>query len=228
MFGSVFPDGSLTASPSAFFTALGLALVCGFGYALLACRAARTAVSRSFFTAVGLLPGAVAAVIALVNGSVGTGLAVAGAFSLVRFRSAPGSAREIAVIFIAMAGGLCFGVGYAGYGFALLAVFGLLLFAADRVPGPDRRPPARERVLRIVVPEDLEYGSVFDDLFDKYTLSRERTQVKTMNMGSTFRLCYRLTLKDPAMEKEFIDALRCRNGNLEISLNSAESSDSDL
>ena len=161
------------------------------------------------------------------NGNVGTGVAVAGAFSLVRFRSIPGTAKEISMLFLAMGTGLITGMGYIGYSFLFALILGLAFILFTRL-GLVRMKPCREKILRITIPEDLDYNELFDDLFEKYTTHSDTISVKTSNMGSMFKLTYNITLKDPANEKEFIDALRCRNGNLEISISKQTTGSNEL
>jgi len=171
--------------------------------------------SKSFAVATAVLPMAVAVVIALVNGNIGVGVAIAGAFGLVRFRSAQGTAREIAVIFLAMAGGLAFGMGYIAYGFIILLVSGLLLLASALILSRESVAGC-EKELKITIPESLDYTGVFDDIFAEYTSRCELERVKSTNMGSMFCLTYSIKLKNPDCEKLLIDAVRTRNGNLEI------------
>ncbi len=170
--------------------------------------------SPAFQQAMALLPPIVTLVIMMVNGNIGAGLAVAGTFALVRFRSAPGTAKEITGLFFNVAIGLACGMGYVGVAalfFLLMAIFLLALsrFRFGQVS-------ERERQLKITIPENLDYEGAFEDLFAEYTVFHELTRVRTTNMGTLFELSYRIVLKDPARLKEFIDALRCRNGNLNI------------
>ena len=151
----------------------------------------------------------------LVNGNLGAGVAVAGAFSLVRFRSAPGSAKDIGAVFLAMAIGLATDMGYLMFAALLLAVYGAASLAMVRLNFG--RSGAGKKQLKITIPENMDYNELFDDVFAKYTLSSALTVVKTANMGSLYRLTYEIELKDARREKEMIDELRCRNGNLEIS-----------
>lgn len=181
--------------------------------------------SFSFLSSVVLLPFIVGTVIMLVNGNVGTGVAVAGAFSLVRFRSAPGSARDITIIFLAMASGLAVGTGYIGV-CGLLTVIGALIVAALAYVGAHTEGAQKE--LRIVIPENIDYEGIFDEVFKEYTGSHTLIGVKTTNMGSLFKLKYKITLKPNKSEKAFIDALRIRNGNLEINISASVSSDETL
>ncbi|MGN0172349.1 MAG: DUF4956 domain-containing protein [Acutalibacteraceae bacterium] len=162
-----------------------------------------------------VLPAIVQTVIIMVNGNVGAGVAVMGAFSLVRFRSAPGSAREICFIFLAMAVGLATGMGYLGFAALIAVVIALVLFLVGKLP--IKEGSRKEKLLRVVMPEDLDYTGVFDDIFKKYTVSAELDRVKTTNLGSMFEASYIIVLKDPSQEKAMIDELRCRNGNLTIS-----------
>ena len=175
--------------------------------------------TTSFAVTLAMLPAIVCIVIMMVNGNVGAGVAVAGAFSLVRFRSVPGTAKEIGTIFLAMAAGLIAGMGYLG--FAVMFVLNVTGFGV-------KKAEVREKTLRITIPEDLNYGAVFDDLFEKYLSSCEVVAVKTSNMGSLYKLTYHVALKDNAEEKTFLDELRCRNGNLEISMMRQEANVNEL
>lgn len=174
----------------------------------------RSHYSRSFVLTLALLPAMVQVVIMLVNGNLGAGVAVMGAFGLVRFRSVPGTAREICCIFFAMAIGLATGMGYLGYSVVLLVMIGLamLLLSASRFGEPDES----RRTLKITIPENLDYEGLFDDLFARYATHAELVQVKTTNMGSLYELQYAIGLRGKSVPKAFLDDLRCRNGNLNI------------
>jgi hypothetical protein len=209
-----------------FLLCLVVALVIGGFLALIYALQNRS--STSFLTTLVLLPAIVCVVIMLVNGNVGAGVAVAGAFSLVRFRSVPGTAREICTLFLAMGAGLICGMGYLGYAILFALPMGLLMLALNRFSLRLPQRPDLNKTLRITIPEDLDYCQLFDDLFGEYTSHWESVSVKSTNMGSLFKLTYHLTLKDPSREKEFLDALRCRNGNLEISLSRQEESNYEL
>lgn len=204
-------SASLSASDIMLCTAVSLAL--GFLIALF--YTFRSRHSKSFVVTLALLPAVVQLVIMLVNGNLGTGVAVMGAFSLVRFRSVPGSAKEICSIFLAMAVGLATGMGYLAVAAAFVLVMGAagLIYTVSGFGGEKHV----QKQLKITIPESLDYTNVFDDLLFEYTGKSELVQVRTANMGSLYRLEYQIELKDPAKEKEFLDALRCRNGNLEIS-----------
>ena len=165
-----------------------------------------------------LLPAGVCVVIMMVNGNVGTGVAVAGAFSLVRFRSVPGTAKEIGILFLAMGAGLIAGMGYIGYAFLFAVILCLATMVYSRLDLGEKKNAEIFKTLHITIPEDLDYSEVFTDLFTEYTTAFELVQVRTTNMGSLFKLTYNLTLKNPGKEKGLIDKLRCRNGNLEISI----------
>ena len=195
---------------SAFLICTAASLLLGVGTALTAQYRART--TQSFAVALAILPAVVQVVIMLVNGNLGAGVAVAGAFSLVRFRSAPGTARDILVIFLAMTVGLACGMGYCALAI-FAAVVTCLVFLAQKEPAAE----ASDRDIRVTVPENLDYAGLFADLFEKYTTSCQLLEVKTVNMGSLFRLHYRVRLKNGDEEKQLLDAMRCRNGNLEIS-----------
>lgn len=184
--------------------------------------------SESFAVTLALLPAAVCVVIMMVNGNVGTGVAVAGAFSLVRFRSTPGTGREIIAVFIAMAAGLMAGMGYLGYAVLFTLILGGMMMAYTGLQLGKERRSGLYRQLRITIPENLNYMGVFDPILELYTSEYTLCQVKTSNMGSLFKLTYDLTLKEGLPEKNLLDELRCRNGNLEISLCCREEPDSSL
>lgn len=198
-----------------FLICLGAALLIG---ALLAfAYTYQSTYTKSFVVTLALLPAVVCVVIMMVQGSLGAGIAVVGAFSLVRFRSVPGTAKEICAIFLVMATGLTIGMGYIGFAFlfSFIMVFVAAIYTKSHFG--EGNGASLKKTVRITIPEDLDYGGVFDDLFDEYTFEHTLTSVKTTNLGSLFKLTYNVTLKNAQTEKEFIDALRCRNGNLEIS-----------
>ena len=210
MFNSVI---STALTLSSFLICLFGALVLGVLTALVFSFRSRS--SSSLNVALAMLPPIVTLVIMMVNGSIGAGLAVAGTFSLVRFRSAPGTAKEICGVFMATAIGLACGMGYVGVAalfFVIMAVFVLLLSLLRM-----GEVSSSYRHLKITIPETLEYDGLFDDLFAKYTRSCELERVKTSNMGTLYELSYRVVLREAQPSKEFLDELRCRNGNLNIS-----------
>lgn len=171
--------------------------------------------NKGFVITLFVLPSIVQMVILLVSGSVGTGVAALGAFSLVRFRSIPGTAKEISSIFLAMAVGLATGTGYVGIAILFTLMVCATMLALNYSSFGEKR--AGERFLKVTIPENLDYTTVFDSVFDNFTRDSELLSVKTTNMGSLYRLEYRIELNDDANEKQLIDELRSRNGNLEIS-----------
>ena len=219
-------DAVAIISLTDFLLCIGTSLALGLILALTHMYRARY--TRRFITTLALLPAVVCVVIMLVNGNVGAGVAVAGAFSLVRFRSVPGTAREITMLFLAMGAGLIAGMGYLGFAALFTLVMCLCCVIYSRLDFGCRRNATLYKTLTITIPEDLDYSGVFDDLFAQYTQSHELVRVKTTNMGSLFRLTYDLVFKDPAKEKEFIDQLRCRNGNLEITVSKQETAMAEL
>lgn len=172
----------------------------------------RNQYSRSFILTLVLLPVMVQTVIMLVNGNLGTGVAVMGAFSLVRFRSLPGNAREIGSIFLAMALGLAAGMGFLGTAMLLMIVSGGITILLISLPAGR----AGRKELKITIPENLDYSGIFDDIFAKYAKKSELVRVRTVNMGSLYELCYQVDLKSEFIEKNMLDEIRCRNGNLTI------------
>jgi uncharacterized membrane protein YhiD involved in acid resistance len=211
MLDSIFPPAGALTLPALLLSTL-VSLLIGIGIALLYMY--KNEYNKNFVITLALLPSMVHVVILLVNGNVGTGVAVLGAFSLVRFRSLPGGAREIGSIFFAMAMGLTTGMGYIWVALLFLMIIGGAMLLLSHTSFGQRREDAKE--LKITVPECLEYEGAFDDLFSRYTRKTELVRVKTTNMGSLFELTYHVTFQNPGIQKEFLDELRCRNGNLTI------------
>lgn len=221
IFSTIITNG---ITPGVFAVCTAVSLVSGLIIAF--CHGLSGGSSKGFSVTVALLPAIVQVVIMLVNGNLGTGVAVAGAFSLVRFRSAPGSAKEILNIFTALAAGLASGVGYIGVAVAFVVII-CVMEAVYTLTGFGELPK-NERSLKITIPEDLDYSDVFEDLFSKYTSSKQLKRVKTSGLGSLYQLTYTVKLKDIKKEKEFIDNIRCRNGNLEIVCNYCTVSNEEL
>ena len=176
--------------------------------------------SKNFVVTLALLPLIVQMVITLVNGNLGAGIAVMGVFNLVRFRSIPGSAKDIGSVFLAMAVGLATGMGFIG----LAVLFTIIVAIANvaYVLSPFGRPQQPAKVLRITVPEDLEFSGMFDNVLARYAAEHELTEVRTTNMGSLYQLEYAVRLVQPGLEKQLIDEVRCLNGNLKVSLGNAQ------
>lgn len=219
-------DSSLqsTIAITDFIACIGISLMLGLFLAIT--YTYKTKYSKSFVVTMAVLPAVVCMVIMMVNGNLGTGVAVAGAFSLVRFRSVPGTAKEIGAIFIAMATGIAAGMGYLGYAILFALVLGLISILYVKIPLGEKKDTAR--TMRITIPEDLNYSTIFNEIFDKYTTYNELTNVKTTNMGSLFKLTYNFNLLSEDIEKAFIDELRIRNGNLEINISKQDSLVGDL
>lgn len=220
----VTEEVSAVITPMEFFACTAASLILGILIAVL--YMFRNVYSKGFVLTLAVLPAMVQMVILLVNGNLGTGVAVMGAFSLVRFRSVAGTAKEIGSIFLAMAVGLATGTGYLG----IAILFVLIIGAADMIftcTSFGESKPA-QRSLHIMIPESLNYTQVFDEVFKSYLKKWELMQVKTSNMGSLFKLDYQIIMKDTAQEKEFIDALRVKNGNLEILCSRAASAREEL
>lgn len=175
-----------------------------------------TKYSKNFLITLSILPLLVEIVIIMVNGNLGTSVAIVGAFSLVRFRSIPGTSKEIICVFFAMSIGLILGMGYVVFAIIMTVLIALVLLLFHYIKLFDKN--SLEKTLRITMPEDLDYSEVFNDVFEKYLTSYSLFQIKTINMGSMFDLSYRITLKKEVSEKAFIDDLRIKNGNLKIIL----------
>ena len=221
-------DTELTAviSVADFLLCLGFSLLLGLLLALAYMY--RTRYTKSFVVTLALLPAVVCVVIMMVNGNVGAGVAVAGAFSLVRFRSVPGTAREIGTLFLAMGAGLIAGMGYLGFAALFTVVMCAVFLLYSRLDFGAKKNASAYKTLTVMIPEELDYAGVFEEIFARYTVSHEQVSVKTTNMGSLFRLTYHIVLRDPAEEKEMIDKLRCRNGNLEILVSKQETTSAEL
>ncbi|RJV30582.1 DUF4956 domain-containing protein [Coprococcus sp. AF18-48] len=221
MFRGIFDtDMTNVIAVQDFLLCVGCSLV--IGLILAVAYMCGTRYTKSFVATLAILPAVVCVVIMMVNGNVGTGVAVAGAFSLVRFRSAAGSAKEIGAIFLAMGTGIVAGMGYLGYAFLVAVLLGGVSLLYHRLDFGAGKKQDRYKTMHITIPEDLDYSGVFDKILQKYTTECELVQVKTTNMGSLFRLTYNLTLRSRDQEKEMIDKLRCRNGNLEITVSKQE------
>lgn len=212
LFNSIIPTTGVT--PAVFIILVLVTLVLGGILTLV--HTYKNDYTKSFVMTLAILPAVVAVVILMVNGNIGAGVAVAGAFSLVRFRSAPGTAREIGALFAAMGMGLIMGMGYVGYAVLFTLLIGLAILIYASIATGNKKELRKN--LKITIPENLNYTDVFDEILKKYTKSYKLKQVKTSNMGSLFKLSYEIVLSDFALEKEFLDALRVRNGNLEISI----------
>ena len=227
IFGGLF-DSDVTSviEISDFIICIGVALVLGaisaFTYMY------RTRYTKSFLVTLAVLPAIVCVVIMMVNGNVGAGVAVAGAFSLVRFRSAPGTAKEIGAIFLAMTSGLMCGMGYLGYAVVFTLIISLIFALYSRFNFGLNNKNSKFRSIRITIPEDLDYTGVFEEVFENYCSEAELTTVKTVNMGSMFKLTYDIALKDASKEKELIDKIRTRNGNLEITVSKQSTEKTEL
>lgn len=215
IFDSIFSD---TITAGSIFLMVGIALVSGIVISLIMSLRLRS--SKGFFITCALLPAVVGMIIALVNGYIGTGvgIAIAGAFGLVRFRSAQGKAEEIALLFISAAMGFAFGAGYVAYGAIFGIIMAIIYDLLTFLPLYNHKYFAKEKLLKITIPESLNYPEVFSTSFDHYLRESELVAVKTTGMGSMFKLSYRIIMKNPLEEKEMIDELRTKNGNLEISL----------
>ncbi len=209
-FGTIVKQGMV--SPGGFLAATIVSLLIGVFIAFMYSRLNHCS-SSVLFTLI-MIPAIVQLVIMMVNGNIGAGLAVAGAFSLVRFRSVAGKGQEITVIFLAMAVGLATGMGYLGIA-VIFAVIMMLLYTALHILRVGQG--GRERLLKITIPEDLDYDEVFDSIFKKYTKRADLIEARTTNMGSLYKLQYAVVFKNGVKEKKFLDEIRVKNGNLEVS-----------
>lgn len=219
LFTNIFTSTATTnLQLTSFLTCIAVSLVLGFIIAFA--YSFKSRYTNSFFMTISLLPAIVSVVIIMVNGQLGAGIAVAGAFSLVRFRSVPGTAKEISTIFLAMSTGLITGMGYLMYGVIFTVIFSALLAIFNLIGNTaERNAP---RILKITIPEDLDYSDIFNDVLDRYTSNYELLSVKSTNMGALFKLVYSIDTLPATNDKEFLDALRERNGNLEVMISRQE------
>ena len=212
LFYDIFTDTAV--DPVMMMLAIGVSLLLGLVVAKV--YQFKTVYSKSFVMSLALLPTLIAIVIFLVNGSLGAGVAVMGAFSLIRFRSAPGGAKELVSIFLVMTIGIAIGMGYLVFATVFTLIMSLVMLLLEVVNFGQMKHSMRQ--LTIVIPESLDYESIFDDIFNKAANHVELANVKTSDMGSLFKLKYIIQLNGRMTEKELIDALRTRNGNLEIAI----------
>lgn len=220
MLDSVFTSVFQTSSELTGGVTSGDFLICCVASIVLGCLCALTYMfkhdySKNFVVTLALMPLIVQMVITLVNGNIGAGIAVMGVFNLVRFRSIPGSAKDIGSVFFAMAIGLATGMGYLALATLFTVIVGVANIAYVLSPFGKQKEPGK--LLKVTIPEDLDYIGIFDDLFDRYTSAHELVEVRTTNMGSLFQLDYQINLKRGEDEKRLIDEIRCRNGNLKVS-----------
>ena len=212
LFYDIFTDTAV--DPAMMLLAIGVSLLLGLVVAKV--YQFKTIYSKSFVMSLALLPTLIAIVIFLVNGSLGAGVAVMGAFSLIRFRSAPGGAKELVSIFLVMTIGIAIGMGYLVFATVFTFIMSLAMLLLEVVNFGQMKHSMRQ--LTVVIPESLDYESIFDDIFSKAANHVELANVKTSDMGSLFKLKYIIQLNGRMTEKELIDALRTRNGNLEIAI----------
>ena len=216
LFGSIIQAESTAAAITAeaflacTLTSLALGVAIAFIYMF------KHDYNKNFVITIALLPVIVQMVIALVNGNIGAGVAVMGVFNLVRFRSVPGSAKDICAVFLAMAVGLATGMGFLALAVLFTVVVGIANVAFVLSPLGNPKASGVDKTLKVTIPEDLDYCGIFDDLFDRYTRRSELVNAKTTNMGSLYQLEYRIELVNATMEKQLLDAIRCRNGNLTV------------
>lgn len=194
------------------------AVILGFIISIVHMKTSRY--SKNFIITLAVLPILVSVIMIMVNGNLGTGIAIAGAFSLVRFRSMPGNAKEIMSVFFAMTIGIAIGAGYVVFAGLITLVVSIMILLLTLAKYGDNNNKYKR--LDIVVPETLDYDTIFDDIFNTYVDKYELIRIKTTNLGSLYELKYDITLKDNIKEKEFIDDLRVHNGNLKISIHKLE------
>ncbi len=213
MFESIY-SASVTASQ--FFVMALASLVSGMIYSWLMSFKVRA--NKRFFIVTSIIPFVVGVVLTFVNGNIGAGVAFGGAFGLTRFRSAEGSADEIAAVLVSMGSGVAFGMGYVAYGVIVLLGMGVVFLLLSALPIFEHSSMTKDKLLKITIPESLDYSGVFDKTFEHYLEFAESEGVKTTGMGSMFRLSFRIRMKKQNEEKAFIDELRTLNGNLEIAI----------
>ncbi|MBQ9180591.1 DUF4956 domain-containing protein [Candidatus Saccharibacteria bacterium] len=214
MFNSIFDATTNGLEITTALICAGVALVLGVALAITHAKTAQT--TKGMMVALAVLPLLVMAVMIMINGNLGTSIAILGAFSLIRFRSIAGRAQDLAAVFASMMIGLALGMGHVLFAVVIMVIYvvAVLIFSLTPLLEPDRH----ERVLKVVIPEDLDYDEVLDDVFKKYTARHRLVRMKTMNMGSLYKLTYDVKMRRGVKEKEFLDAIRVKNMNLKVLL----------
>lgn len=225
MLESIFSSSTATIDFGSCIACIAVAIILGVVISVVH-KVTSKKTSSNFLMALVALPALVQVVILLVNGNLGTSLAVAGAFSLIRFRSMQGNAKEMISVFWAMAVGLALGMGYIVYSVIFTVIIAVLMIVITKIT--NRKENVTDRKLKIIVPESLDYETVFDDLFDEFTKSRELEKVKTTNMGSMYELIYNVNMKEEKSPKAFMDEIRTRNGNMLVALERPEYNEVEL
>ena len=224
MLESIFSTTEATISLQNCLICIGVAIILGLVISFVHKKTTKT--TPNFLLTIAILPVLVQVVILLINGNLGTSLAVAGAFSLIRFRSMPGNSKEIITVFWAMAIGLALGMGYVVFAAIVTVIVAALILIFNAIAG--KMEDKSRKKLKVVIPENLDYNEVFDDIFEKYTDKVELLKVKTTNMGSMFEVSYMVTLKQNINEKDFLDEIRVRNANMLVMLEREEISEVEL
>ena len=214
MFNSIFDTASTGLSIEEGAICAGVALALGIVIAITHMKTSQT--TKGFLTTLAVLPLLVMAVMIMINGNLGTSIAILGAFSLIRFRSIQGKAKDLLSVFFAMMVGLACGMGHVLFATAItvVSVIAILFFSFTNILEPNKK----QRVLKIVIPEDLDYEEVFNDIFRKYTTKANLVRMKTMNMGSLYKLTYDVKMRNGVKEKDFLDEIRVKNSNLKVLL----------
>lgn len=224
MFESILSEVAGTLTVSSALICMGVSIMLGLVIAYVHMKTSKY--SKNFIITLSILPLIVQVVIMMVNGNLGTSVAVLGAFSLVRFRSVPGNSREIASIFFAMAIGLAVGMGHILFAITITIIIGLLILVLSKTKILENNNSTKK--LKITIPENLDYETIFDDIFNKYAKTIELIKSKTTNMGSMYELTYDVTLNPNFSQKAFMDEIRCRNGNLNVILERMETIENEL
>ena len=213
-FNSIFDASSTSLDFTTILISAAAALVLGIAIALTHMKTSQT--TRGFLVTLATLPLLVMSVMIMINGNLGTSIAILGAFSLIRFRSIRGRAKDLLSIFFAMMVGLALGMGHVLFAavISVIAIIAIIIFSFV----PFFEPNKAEKVLKITVPEDLAYDDAFNESFKKYTVSAKLITAKTVNMGSLYDLTYNVKLKRGIREKDFLDDLRVKNCNLKVML----------
>lgn len=214
MFNSIFDSTTTGLSITTGLICAGVALLLGVVIAITHMKTSQT--TKGFLTTLATLPLLVMAVMIMINGNLGTSIAILGAFSLIRFRSIQGQAKDLLSVFFAMMIGLACGMGHILFAvvITIIAVVAIIFFSYTHFLEPNKK----QRILKIVIPEDLDYEEVFEEIFKKYTSRADLTRMKTMNMGSLYKLTYDITMKNGVKEKDFLDEIRVKNCNLKVLL----------
>ena len=216
LFNSIIANVSQDISIGSALVTMAVAVVFGLMIGFTYCKTQEEGYQRNMAVTLMMLPAILSVIILFVGSNIARAFSLAGTLSIIRFRSAPGDPKDIGFIFFDIAAGLACGVGLYGYGAVFVVLLCLLMLVSEKTKLFEKKEALK--TLKITIPENLNYEGAFDEVLGKYTKSHKLTKIKTTDLGSLFELCYSVVMQNGVSEQEFINDLRCRNGNLNIIL----------